>query len=239
MSRMYRDLAKYYDLIYSWKNYKKEALKVRSLIRKYKRSDGKELLDVGCGTGRHLLYLRRWFSCTGVDASGEMLKVAKKSVKGVHFKKADMTKMNLNKKFDIITSLFSAIGYAKTYGDLERAIKNFSRHLKKGGLVIVEAWLTPKTYKSGNPHLVTYIGKDLKIARLDIPRRRGNISVLDLHFLIGEKNRPVRYLVDHQELGLFSTKETLHLLRKHGFDARFIKVFDYRGNRGLFVCIKL
>lgn len=47
---LYKELAKYYDLIYHWKNYKKETDKIKKLISRYKKSDGKALLDVACGT---------------------------------------------------------------------------------------------------------------------------------------------------------------------------------------------
>lgn len=46
----YTDLARYYDLIYSWKDYQKEAATIQRLIVKYKRSKGNDLLEVACGT---------------------------------------------------------------------------------------------------------------------------------------------------------------------------------------------
>ncbi len=55
---MYKELAKYYDLIY-WRNdYKKELNTVRKLIKKYKMAEGNSLLEVACGTGKHLEYLK-------------------------------------------------------------------------------------------------------------------------------------------------------------------------------------
>ncbi len=33
---MYKKLAKYYDLIYHWKDYEKEAYSIKNLIKKYK-----------------------------------------------------------------------------------------------------------------------------------------------------------------------------------------------------------
>ena len=55
---MYKELAKYYDLIY-WRNdYKKELNTIRKLIKKYKMAEGNSLLEVACGTGKHLEYLK-------------------------------------------------------------------------------------------------------------------------------------------------------------------------------------
>ena len=51
---LYKELAKYYDLIYSFKDYKKESEILVKLIRKYKQSDDKSLLDVGCGTNNQV-----------------------------------------------------------------------------------------------------------------------------------------------------------------------------------------
>ena len=55
---LYRDLAKYYDLIYSWKDYAKETSELKRLFSKYKKSAGTMLLDVACGTGHHIKHLK-------------------------------------------------------------------------------------------------------------------------------------------------------------------------------------
>lgn len=97
--------------------------RLKKLISRYKKSKGRDLLDVACGTGNHLKYLKNSFSCTGTDIDEEMLSIARKKVKGVVFKKADMTTLSLNKKFDVITCLFSSIGYVKTYANLRKRFK--------------------------------------------------------------------------------------------------------------------
>ena len=59
---MYSNLAKYYDIIHSdtnWKDYKLDSQKVHKTIQEYKKIKGKELLDVACGTGNHIQYLKR------------------------------------------------------------------------------------------------------------------------------------------------------------------------------------
>ena len=135
---IFKELAQYYDLIYSWKDYQKEADKIKSLIKKHKESDGHDLLEVACGTGKHLPYLKDSFSILATDLNKAMLSVARKNISDVTFKQADMIKLNLDKKFDVILCLFSSIGYVKTYQNLTKTIQNFAKHLKVGGVVIIE-----------------------------------------------------------------------------------------------------
>jgi ubiquinone/menaquinone biosynthesis C-methylase UbiE len=234
---LYGELAKYYDLIYSFKDYKKEAARIKALVSKYKKSEGKELLDVASGAGHHLGYLKEEFSCMGVDVSNEMLEVARKNVKEVVFKQADMTTLSLGKRFDVITCLFSSIGYVKTYKNLRRAIRNFSKHLKEGGVVLIEPWFTKSAYIPGSPHMSIYDGKDTKIARLNVSELRGNLSVMDMHYLVAEGGKRVRHFVDTHEMGLFEVDETLRIMKKAGLQSKFLK----RGlmpERGMFVGVK-
>jgi ubiquinone/menaquinone biosynthesis C-methylase UbiE len=231
---LYGKLAEYYDLIYSFKDYKKEAVQIKALVSKYKKSEGKELLDVACGTGHHLEYLKDEFSCMGVDISNEILEVATKNVEGVVFRKADMTRMNLDKRFDVITCLFSSIGYVKTYTNLRRTIQRFAKHLKTGGLVLIEPWFTKSTFIEGSPHMQTYDGRDIKIARLCVSKTRGNLSVHDMHYLVAERSKGVIYYVDRHELGLFETDKTLTIMKKAGFHPKFLKS-GLNKDRGLLV----
>ncbi len=233
---LYRELGKYYDLIYSSKDYKKEARKIMKMISKYKKIDGNELLDVCCGTGHHIKYLKNKFSCTGIDINKGVLNVARKNVKGVVFKKADMKTLNLNKKFDIITCLFSSIGYVKSYANLRRTIKNFARHLKTGGIIIIEPWLTKSAYKNGS-YMMTYDGKDVKIAIIGVSKNKGKVSVLNIHYLIAEKNKGVKYFSDKHELGLFETGKTLKIMKESGFEANFLKK-GLRKDKGFYLGIK-
>lgn len=234
---LYRELAKYYDLIYSFKDYRREVSRIKALVSKYKKSEGKELLDVACGTGHHLEYLKDEFSCMGVDISNEILNVARTNVEGVVFKQADMTTFNLGRKFDVITCLFSSIGYLKTYKNLTKTMRNFSKHLNKGGVVLIEPWFTKSTYIPGYPHMDTYNGKEVKIARVNVSELRGNLSVMDMNYLIAERNKGVKHFVDRHELGLFEIDQTLAIMKKAGFQAKFLKRGLMR-DRGLYVGIR-
>ncbi|MHA2038176.1 MAG: class I SAM-dependent DNA methyltransferase [Promethearchaeota archaeon] len=234
---MYKELAKYYDLIYSWKNYEMESIKIKELIKKYKNSDGNKLLDVACGTGKHLEYFKEEFSCMGIDLNEEMLEIARRKMSNVSFKQADMMNFSMYDSFDVITCLFSAIGYVKSYDNLEKTIINFSNHLNKEGIVIVEPFFTKSGYTVGLPSMTTYDGEDIKIARLNTTKLENDISVMEMHYLIVERDKDVKYFVDRHEVGLFDTDKFLQIMKNSGFKAEFLKDGLMRG-RGLYIGIK-
>src|SRR3569623_1455803 len=95
--------AKYYDLIYSSKDYKTEAETVLKVIARHKPSPGHDLLDVGCGTGRHLQHFTAHYRCEGVDNNAGVLSLARKALPRVRFTKMDMSKLRLERPFDVIT----------------------------------------------------------------------------------------------------------------------------------------
>ena len=235
---MYKELARYYDLIYTWKDYKKETEKIKAIIRKYKRGNGNSLLEVACGTGKHLEYLRKDFSCTGLDLNNQMLKLARKRVSGIKFISGNMVTFKLDRKFDVITCLFSSIGYVKTYENLERTLKNFSKHLKLGGIVIIEPWFTNAEYKVGTPHMTVYQDKDIKIARANVSMAKNGVSILEMHYLIAEKGKDMKHFVSVEELGMFEISKTLQIMKTAGLDAKFVKGRAW-DRRGLLVGVKL
>ena len=234
---LHNQLSKYYDKVYSFKDYLDEAVRLQNPIIKYVESGGNTLLDVACGTGLHLKHLKDDFSCTGVDVSKSMLKIARKNAKGVTFKEADMKTLNLGKQFDVIICLLSSIGYVKTAMSLEKTIQNFSRHLKKGGLALIEPSHAKSFYVSGEPRITTYDGKDAKIARVNFTKIRQTTAVLNMHILIAEKGKDAKYFVDRHELGLFGINNTLRIMKAAGLKSKYLKSGLMTG-RELFVGIK-
>jgi ubiquinone/menaquinone biosynthesis C-methylase UbiE len=234
---IYKDLARYYDLIYSWKDYKKEAEIVSRLINKYKKSKGNDLLEVACGTGRHIQHLKAKFTVLATDINARMLGVARRNVKGAVFKRADMVTLSLGKEFDAIVCLFSSIGYVKTDANLKKTLGNFARHLKKGGVLVIEPWLTKSTYTTGLPHMTTYGDSDIQIARLNISKVRGNVSVMDMHYLVAERHKAVKHFVDRHELAMFEPRRILDFMREAGLRAKFLKN-GLMKDRGLYIGVK-
>ncbi|MGD0719150.1 MAG: class I SAM-dependent methyltransferase [Thermoplasmata archaeon] len=238
-AKMYGELASYYDRLYPGKRYAEEGRGVRDVIRRFGPPHARTLLDVGCGTGGHLQYLQRWFHCRGLDASTSMLRIARRRVPGVPFTRGRMESFHLAERFDAITCLFSAIGYVRTLPALEATLQNFARHLRPGGVVVIEPWIAPEEYRKGTSHLITFDTPQLRIARMNVSERSGNRSIIDFHYLIAEPGRPVRYARDRQIMGLFSVPQVMERMRRAGLRARhFPRGLSPRRDRGLYVGVR-
>jgi len=227
----------YYDDIYGsmGKDYAAEADKLHEFIQTYKRSPGNTLLDVACGTGTHAGLLREHYNVEGTDLNADMLKVARKKHPGLHFTRADMRDLDLGRQFDVVTCLFSAIGYMKTKTDLQKAIKSMSRHLLPGGVLLVEPWFTPEQWHAGHVGAILVDKPDTKIVRMNHSGIKGKVSLLDFHYLIGTP-KGIKHLVEYHEFGLFSHTEYMTAFTKLGVDV----IHDPEGidGRGLYISIK-
>lgn len=222
---IYGEMAEYYDLIYASKDYKREAEEIKKIIQEYKKSEGTDLLEIATGTGKHIQFLADDFVITATDKSRKILDIARKKNKNlpITFNVVDMIDFKLQKEFDVIICLFSSIGYTRTKKNLKKTIKNFSQHLKKGGVVIIEPWLTKNNYNVGVPHMATYDDKNIKIARLNISRIEGSMSTMNMHYLIAERDKGVRYFIDTHKLGLFETNYILKTMKENGLSSFFLK----------------
>jgi len=223
---LYDRAVEFYDAIYSFKNYEKETAKLHELIQQNKRSPGNELLDVACGTGGHIAYLKRNYSVEGLDISPLMLRLARNKHPDVVFYHRDMTNFKLRKKFDVVTCLFSAIGHVKTRRRLDLAVRAMARHLKPGGVLVVESWPTPKQWQIGRLGANFVDEANLKIARFGISKARGRLSVQDLHHLVATPNR-IQHFVESTH------DEYLDTFRQ----AKLETVYDPEGlmGRGLYI----
>jgi hypothetical protein len=150
----------------------------------------------------------------------------------VAFHLGDMTDFNLNQQFDVVTCLFSSIGYVKTVDKLRRAIACMAKHLYLGGILVIEPWFTPDRFYSGTVHARFVNEPNLKIARMNVSAVDGRISVMDMHYLIGAP-AGIEHFVEHHELGLFEVGETQEAFEKAGL------MVDYYPeglmDRGLFI----
>ncbi len=235
---LYDDLARYYDRIYTGKNYREETRRLIRIARKFLGRRGSTLLHVGCGTGRHLEQFRRVFTVAGVDVSRPMLSIARGRLgKAVPLTRGDMRTFRLGRTFDVVVCLFSVIGYMNSKADRDRAIANIFRHVAPVGVALVEGWVRPSRWRGDTVALDSYDGDDCKIARVVHAFRRGRFSILDMHYLIAERRKPVHHFSERHHNALVEPKEMLDSFRRAGFRSRVILARRYR-DRGLYVGVR-
>ena len=232
---MYDKSAAYYDLIYSFKDYKKESEKLVEIVNQHKTSNGNTLLDVACGTGNHITFLKQHFAVEGLDITPALLRRARAKHRDVLFHKGDMSAFKLGKTFDIVTCLFSAIGHVKSRVKMRKAVANMAQHLKPGGILIVEPWFSPAQWTVGHLSANFVDRPDLKIARVSKSERRGNLSVNKMHHLVVSPGG-VDYFAERLELGLFTSQQYLGAFQNTGLET----IFDPIGliGRGLYIGVK-
>lgn len=225
-------LADVYDLLYrARKDYPGEVRQLTALIRD--RVPGAvSLLDVACGTGEHLLHLREEFDVAGVDLSESMLAHARRKLPGVPLHRADMRSFDLGRRFDVVCCLFSSIGYAASITELRTALVRMAAHLAPGGLLIVEPWLFPDTWRDNQVSHDVVEGGPVVVARMSHSTRHGRTSRLEMHYLVGD-GHGVRHFLDRQELSLFTRDEYADALDSAGCRAEWLP--DGPSGRGLFV----
>ena len=232
---MFKETARYYDRIYAFKDYAAEALKVVAIAEEELHTGGRRLLDVACGTGVHLEHLKAHFDAEGLDLSPELLEIACERNPELTFHCADMRTFDLETRYDVVTCLFSSIGYMTAPDDLHRAIGRMAEHLVASGLLIVEPWLTPEIWKPDTVHAMFIDEPDLKIARINTSLSEGRVSVFDLHHLIGTPER-TEHVVEHHELGLYTVDEMTEAFIAAGLDVCYDP--DGLAGRGLYVARK-
>ncbi len=224
---MYRELARYYDIVYGDKEYAKEAAFFARLARRYGRSGGRRWLDAACGTGRHLEHLRKHWQVVGLDASPQMLREARRRLPGIRVVRADMRNFDLRAEFDVISCLFSAIGHLRTESDLRRTFRAFTRHLRPGGVLLLEPFLDPRRLKMGptGDHLSMSLHREgpVRVARASRSVRHGEFLRIEYAYLIVEPGRGIVRVDDVEECRLVAPRRIVELLREAGLRARALR----------------
>ncbi|MDI6806366.1 MAG: class I SAM-dependent methyltransferase [Candidatus Aenigmarchaeota archaeon] len=115
---------------------------VPKIVRFFKKKGVKKILDLGCGTGRHLRYLtKHGFDVYGIDISSYGIKTAKKFLEKENLK-SHLKVGDIYKKLPYGDNFFDAIVSIKTmhHGKIEnirRLIKEIERILKSNGLIFI------------------------------------------------------------------------------------------------------
>ena len=102
-----------------------------------------DILDLGCGDGRHSLELtRRGYRVTGLDLSEELLERARARTADegldVTFIQGDMRDPPGVSAFDLVVNFFTSFGYFREDGENARVLDAISHALRPGGHFLMD-----------------------------------------------------------------------------------------------------
>lgn len=101
-----------------------------------------DVLDVGCGTGRHSIELaRRGYRVTGVDLSQAMLDVFQEQMPAgldITLRRLDMRELDYDRAFDALICMDSTFAYMLTDEDIARALSAFHRALRPDAILFID-----------------------------------------------------------------------------------------------------
>lgn len=217
---MFSRTAHLYDAIYSFKDYPAEAARLHELVEERVDHAG-TLLDVACGTGRHLADLRGRYEVEGVDLDPALLALARERLPGVPLHKGDLVSLDLGREFDVVTCLFSSIAYVATRERLRAACEALARHVAAGGLLVIEPWVLPEDWMPDHVAAVFVDEPELKIARINAPGPLTNPLVSEMQYLVGTPGG-VEHIVERHELGMFTREEYVGAVASAGLEPEWL-----------------
>jgi len=211
--------SKYYNLLYKDKNYQEEYDYIRKIINKH-GARKKNILDIGCGTGKHLKYFKDdGFTVAGVDASENMLSEAKLYLnQNNDLICAKASEFKFSKKFDIIISLFHVMSYQTSNNELEKVFMNVSEHLNKDGLFIFDFWYGPAVLTDPPSVRIKRLeDNEIKITRITEPQMRYNENIVDVNYEImieEKKTNLIKNIKEKHEMRYLFLQEILSFAEK-------------------------
>lgn len=192
----------------------------------------KRVIDIGCGTGRHLRALAtRETSCLGIDSKKEFIEVARRECTKVpHAKYICADYRNLAKhctpgSFDVALSLFSSIGHV-SWDDEAKLFQDIRLSLKPKGYFILQheniAWHTQRH----DDHWWHNAGELVRLGHSIFNATSGLLEVEEKLFRKGEE-----FLFKRWSIRIYALSEIAFLFSQAGFSIE--KVADEYGNSTL------
>lgn len=196
MKKVFDLYAKYYDLLYKDKDYFGESEYINRLMEKF-RPNSKSILDLGCGTGKHdIIFAENGYDVTGVELSENMMRKAKMNQEKnmqylkLNFIQEDIRNLRLNRKFDVIFSLFHVMSYQTTNKDLRMTFATVKEHLKDDGIFIFDFWYGPAVLNERPERRVKVLeDEETRIERFAEPVLKINENTVEVKYEMYVENK--------------------------------------------------
>jgi SAM-dependent methyltransferase len=216
--------SKYYDLLYSDKNYKSESLYVLDLIEKYKSSTINSVIELGSGTGNHVQYYASSFKRVhGLERSAEMVNISmSKSILNFTPLVRDISNFDLSIKFDAAISLFHVISYLNSNEEILSCFKSVFNSLNDNGLFIFDVWYTPAVFTlKPETRVKRWDTKELTVTRFAESLSNNSNNVVEVNYdihILNKLNNSYFNVKEKHPMRHFSLPEVKLFAKISGFD---------------------
>ncbi len=225
-----------YDWLYRDKDYGAECELIQNTVRLYATGTAERLLDLGCGSGNHLLPLARaGWSGVGVDRSEAMLAHARRKAEEmtvsdrVAFVCADIRDFRSPEDFDAALMMFAVLGYQIETDDVLNALRTARAHLRHGGCFIFDIWygraVLHQLPSDREKTVKTDEGKVTRFASSTLDAGSHTCRV-DFHLEWTRAGQVREYAEERHTVRFFFPKEIELLLDLAGFEFRQLRDFS-------------
>lgn len=229
------ELADVYDLIFGsrGKDYAGEAAEVvRQVVSRHPRA--RSLLDVGCGTGSHMVrFCESFDDVEGVEPAASMRRLAEAKLPCRRIHAADMRELSLDREFDAVCCMFGPIGYMEDEAQLRLAIDNMARHLVADGVLVLDPWWSPENFIDG--YVMAEVARDERrsVARVSHSVRTSASTMrITAKYLVADATG-IREFTTHDTLSLFHRDQYADAIATAGLAVEYVPMAATE--RGLFV----
>lgn len=130
----------YYHVLYKNRDDEEAEFFLSNLLSYLKIPMDAKLIDIGCGSGRHSIFLnKRGYDVVGIDISEPNIALASTHENDkLHFHVHDMREIFRENQFDYALNLFTSFGFFETEVEHQKAIASFSSALKTEGHLVLD-----------------------------------------------------------------------------------------------------
>lgn len=225
-------LVEYYDDFQSKLfNYAQEVEVINNVLKIY---SAKDVVDLGCGTGRHIINLAKLgYRCVGVDKSINMLTKAKENADNanvnVRFINADIRYSALLREyygaFDASICIRNTLSSAD---DIKLALKTHYDLLREGGIMIFDTLLKEEgAYDDEILNMDVVVRNKTYVVRLNDFKIQSNKVDCYFVYFIQDKGT-MRMIPTYLSLPLFNIDEMIKILASVGFKYKSV-IYEYVG----------
>lgn len=218
--------AKYYDLLYSDKDYGAECDYVERLFERFGAFPVHSILDISCGTGGHAIPLAsRGYDVAALDYSKHMVDVARRKARRsalkMEFKVGDMCSFSFDREFDACITMFDSVDALDSYSDVDATVKSVATHLRPGSLFLVQFWNAAAVLTvRPAPRQKTIERNGVRILRLTEPVLEPVNHVCDVRYevMVIRGKRIIEDFVEEERVRAFSPDAMRFVMNSNGFE---------------------